>query len=101
MNCPGCGRELGPESVLGQLGNLLHYTCRYCGAASFEAIVDEADVDPVDVVCGACGDPLDGALFERAVAGDDDVWCADCERHERSVKFSEELADEVEDREEW
>lgn len=31
MTCPGCNSRLGRESLLGSLGNVRHYRCRYCG----------------------------------------------------------------------
>ena len=32
MNCPWCGSHTNQrESLLGRLGTLMHYRCRYCG----------------------------------------------------------------------
>ena len=34
MYCPGCNSKLGRESLLGALGTMKHYRCRYCGVMS-------------------------------------------------------------------
>lgn len=37
LECPACGGENGP---MGQLGNLVHYSCRWCGMMYSDRIPD-------------------------------------------------------------
>ncbi len=38
MKCPWCGAKMGKESLLGKLGKVLYYRCRYCGGQSSKRV---------------------------------------------------------------
>lgn len=65
--CPTCGGELIP---LGQLGDLLHYRCRACGADS-STKVDECQCDDQFITLWEC--PCSECAGLRREADDEEV----------------------------